>query len=108
MFVWVLLAAFGLCQPDPSLILPSGCRERTGPGIERSSAERFDIGIAYRLYECDEGLSGHQAARPQRPSIARAAPSSYTKSRALTFSALAILWMLIRLMFRSPRSTLPM
>ncbi len=92
-FLWFLLAGYGLCRPaaaddarplyveitevgpsryriglrvppsippfnHPSLILPHGCREQTSPGIERSSTRRFDSGIAYRIYECDEGLSG--------------------------------------------------
>ncbi len=43
---------------QPSLVLPRGCIERTGAGIETSSTPRFDRGIAYRIYDCDESLSG--------------------------------------------------
>ena len=43
---------------QPSLVLPRGCIERTGAGIETSSTQRFGRGIAQRIYDCDEGLAG--------------------------------------------------
>jgi hydrogenase/urease accessory protein HupE len=62
---------------QPSLALPTGCAEISTPGQEREPQTRFNIGLDYTHYRCDQGLAGRMIeirypySHPAIPTVTR-------------------------------------